>query len=93
MVLTHSGVMAMDPHGQYANGYDPSHDSVTELACDETEAVSLASRLTHDPLMLSAPAVEPGVPVPPPGDTARRGWVAPTIHPDTLRTFLQVFLN
>lgn len=93
MVMTHSGAMAMDPHLQSADGYDPSHDTMMELVCDETEGVSSATRLTLDPLVPSALAVAPGVSVLYTEDTALRGWTAPTIHPDTLRAFLQVFLN
>lgn len=93
MVMAHTGVMALEPHGQYANGYGPAHDTVMDLVCDETEGVSSAARLTLDPSALLAPAVEPGAPVPDTGHNTLRGWIVPIATAYALRTFLQVFLN
>lgn len=61
MVMTHSGVMAWDPHAERANGYDPVHHTMFALVRDESETISSTLRLPHDPLMVSAPAIESDV--------------------------------
>lgn len=93
VVMVHSGIMATDPHGLHAVGFDADHGSVLELVCDESEGVAAAPRPPLDPMPYPVLAVPVNGSLVDHGASLHSGWAPPFLTGETLRAFLQVFLN
>lgn len=93
IVLTHSGVMAMDPHGLHGNGHDTAHETVFALVCDEKDGITGQARIAQDLGGVSFDRPATNHPVPNTDAHFIRGWNPPAVTGETLRALLQVFLN
>ena len=93
LVMMHGSIMSLDPHGQAVTGHDSDHSAVTDLVCDESDAMSPAARPLTDSAGGLADLPRSDAPLFALDTGSLRGWRTPAASGDSLRAMLQVFLN